>query len=318
MSPRTFLLVLLVLGTTDGCERPPPAAPVQTAPSLRPTALHDWTAEPAVAEPERTAAGPRVLSAAPNVTETCCALGLIEGLVGRTRYCNYPPDVLTVPSIGALNDLNVETLVSLRPELVILSGTSRALATRLDALGLRYEAVPDVTLADLFAATARIGEWCGRPETARRLVGAIQDDLARVEVRYRGRLRARVLLLLAPLPDPPTQVQVAGPGSFYDDLLRRAGHANVAAPARDPFPRLALEFILHADPDVIIELAADADMRPGGDDEARRVWSQVGPLKAVQAGRIHVLRGPQHFVLGPRIALTFDALCATIAGQRHE
>jgi ABC-type Fe3+-hydroxamate transport system substrate-binding protein len=108
---------------------------------------------------------------------------------------------------------------------------------------------------------------------------------------------------------------VAGPGSFYDDLLTRAGHRNVAETAGRPFAPLSLEFIVQADPDVIIELVAEAQLRPDGDAEARHVWAQLGPLTAVRQERVHVLRGHQHLILGPRVAHTFEALCRIIAGQ---
>jgi ABC-type Fe3+-hydroxamate transport system substrate-binding protein len=84
------------------------------------------------------------------------------------------------------------------------------------------------------------------------------------------------------------------------------------------FAPLSLEFIARSDPDVIIELDPDGRQRPHGDADALRVWAKVGPLRAVGAGRVHVLTGSQHYVLGPRIALTYHALCRAIAGKDHD
>lgn len=277
----------------------------------------DWVVTPPIDDAERDRPCPRLLSAAPNVTEVCCALGLVDCLVGRTRYCDHPPAVRGVPSIGALNDLNVEVLLSLKPELILVSGHSRAVTERLARLELRYEPVPDTTLADLFTAIHRIGELTNRPASATRLVTAVRADLDTVTSRWRGRPPVRVLIVAAPLPTPPTPPTAAGPGSFYDDLLRRGGHANVADTGR-PFAPLSLEFILRADPDVIIELVPDEKARPRGDANARAAWAQVGPLKAVRTGRVHALIGGQHFVLGPRIAQTYDALCRAVAEPGHE
>lgn len=317
MKARAFIagLCAVFAAVSAGCTRPP-AAPPTTRAAV--STLRDWVIDPPVADSERAASCPRLLSAAPNITEICCALGLAEHLVGRTRYCVYPPAIAQVRSIGALNDLNVETLLEIRPELIIVSGASRAIADRLTRLGLRYEAVPDWTLPDLFTSIERIGGLTGRPQTAARLMDGIRADLDTVAARYHAMHSDRVLLLTGPLADPPTPPDAAGPGSFYDDLLRRAGHTNVVAAGGGAFAPVALEFVLRSDPDVIIALAPDAAQRPAGDADALRAWAKAGPLRAVTARRVHVLIGPQHFELGPRIAQTFEAICRIIANEHHE
>jgi iron complex transport system substrate-binding protein len=259
------------------------------------------------------AASLRLLSAAPNVTEICCALGLESSLVGRTRYCTYPPSVAAVPSIGALNDLNPEALVRLAPDLVLVSGTSRAITERLARLGLHYEAIPDTSLADLYGGIERIGDLAHRQEPATRLVAKLRAELRAVAARYADTPRARVLILTAPLADPPARLDAAGPGSFYDDLVRLAGHRNVLDSPAGAFPTVALEFVLRADPGVIIELAPEPTLRAAGDTDALRAWAKVGALEAVTERRVHVLVGYKYFVLGPRIAEVFEALCECIA-----
>lgn len=281
-------------------------------------ALRDWVAKPAVEDAERTTPCPRIISAAPNLTEICCALGLADCLVGRTRYCTYPPAVADVPSIGALNEINAEVLVGLAPELILVAGASRNITDRLQLLGLRFETLPDTSLADLFTSIKQLGPLVNRPQTAAQLAENVRADLQRVAERYEDVPRARVLLVIGPLASPPAPPFAAGPGSFYDDLLQRAGHDNIAAAAARPFAPLTLEFIAETDPDVIIELARADTMRTGGDDEAVAAWDGIAGLTAVAERRVHVLRGAQHGILGPRIAQTFEALCTTIAGRAHE
>jgi iron complex transport system substrate-binding protein len=312
------LLPLVILAVVS-CERtPPPPRPAPVAASFPSSDLRDWTREPLIDPSEQAPVKLRIVSAAPNVTEICCALGLRSALVGRTRYCDYPPEVQSVPAIGALIDVNVEVLLELRPDLILVSGTSRAQSDRFAALNLRFEPVPDDRLDDLFVAIRRIGELTGRTRTAERLCAGINRDLARVTARFAEQPSRRVLLLIGTLSDPPRPPYVAGPGSFYDDLLKHAGHENVVADVGGAFAPLSLEFILRSDPDVIIELDADGKAIPGGDADARRIWAKVGRLRAVENNRVHVLTGSQHFLLGPRIALTYDALCRTIAENEHE
>ncbi|MFQ5807618.1 MAG: ABC transporter substrate-binding protein [Phycisphaerae bacterium] len=280
--------------------------------------LHDWVRHPLVDETARDAAALRIVSAAPSVTEICCALGLRAALIGRTRYCDYPPEIEKVPTIGALIDVNVEALLELRPDLILVSGDSRAQSDRFASAGLRFESIPDAKLSDLFAGIRRVGQLTDRKRTAAQLCQAIESDLAAVSACSANVAPARVLLLTGTLADPPRPPYVAGPGSFYDDLLKRAGHANVVGGKQAAFAPLSLEFIVRADPEVIIELDPDGHERPNGDADALRVWAKVGALRAVNTGRVHVLTGPEHYLLGPRIAFTYDALCRAIAGKNHD
>lgn len=309
-------VVAMLLATVAGCERRPTGKDSsQTHAPDSTSALQDRVAHPQIAAAERDARPLRILSTAPNVTEVCCALGLAGQLVGRTRYCAHPPAVRDVPTVGDLYNLNLEVLLAIKPDLILISGRSRAISDRLEQLGLQHESLPDASLQDLFGAIELAGELTGRPATAGELIAGIRADLESVRRRFTSGPSRHVLLSIGPLPDPPQEAFVAGPGSFYDDLLRLAGHENVAQAAGRPFSPMSLEYVAQADPDVIIELAADLATRPQADEDARRVWSQIGPLKAVRDRRVHVLVGQQHLIPGPRIAMTFEALCKTIAGE---
>ena len=324
MTPRRHIAVSItllcgLLCASLNCNRPSPtqtqpsSPPPTTQPASSATALKDWVAHPSVDPAEKNVPAPRIVSAAPNVTEICCALGLRDALVGRTRYCDYPPGIESVTSIGALIDVNVEALLELHPDLILIAGTSRAQMERFTSLGLRVESVPDFRVEDLFVAIRLIGDLTARPKTADTLCANIEADLDRVTQSHRDFHRRRILLCTAPLTDPPRPPLVAGPGSFYDDLLRRARLENIAPETQMPFAPLSLEFIIRADPDVIIELAPDDAQRPHGDADALQAWSNLGELKSVADHRVHVLIGNRYFLLGPRLPTTYEALCQSAA-----
>ncbi|MGE0480292.1 MAG: ABC transporter substrate-binding protein [Phycisphaerae bacterium] len=321
---RLLATVLIAAGLLVACDRtssdsppaatrPAPRLTTRPAASTAPAALEfrDWVRDPAVHPDEEDSPPMRIVSAAPSITEIACALGLRAYIVGRTRFCLYPPEVLDVPSIGALVDVNVEAVLALRPDLVLISGPSQALTERLKPLGLRLESVPDESLEDLFVAIGRIGEWTGRPRTARRLIQQVRSELDEATRRCRGETSPAVLMVTGTLADPPTPPFVAGPRSFYDDLLRRMGARNAAAAGR-AFGPLSLEYIVNADPDVIVELDPDGSARAGGDADARRVWAKVGVLRAVRTQRVHVLTGPLYYLNSPRVATVYWELCRAV------
>lgn len=303
-----FLSALALL--LPGCN--PRGPQPSNSPPIAVLALNDWVLEGEKRPSSPAADAPRrIVSAAPRITEILCALGMRGALVGRTRYCTYPPDIAEVADIGDLAGLNVERLIELKPDLILVSGTSRAQSDRLAPLGIRIESLPDRTLDELFASITKVDEIL-HTGNGDRLIANIKADLEAVDRAYRLS-RRKVLLLIGTLADPPSPPFVAGPGSFYDELLHRAGLENAATEAGKAFGSLSLEYILKADPDVIIELDPDGRSRPAGDADALRTWTQVGPLRAVIQRRVRVLRGPQHYLVGPRIAETYAAICEAVA-----
>src|SRR5208282_6923855 len=86
---------------------------------------------------ERASIALRVVSLSPSTTEALVAVGARDALVGRSRYCDFPPDVLSVPVVGGFVDPNFEAIVALRPDLVIgARGPAGAqVAERLGPLG---------------------------------------------------------------------------------------------------------------------------------------------------------------------------------------
>lgn len=301
---RWALLGLVLALYQAGCDSSVPGArlaasqPVEGNPVL----------SPVVDESERTSPPMRIVSAAPNITEICCALGLRDELVGRTDYCVYPPGIEQVESIGSLIKVNAEALLALRAELVLVSGASRFQTERLEALHIPFVSTPDTRLDDLYEAITIIGGRTGRPRTAAALCERLKREIEAALREGEAARGVRALVTLGVMSDPPRPPFVAGPGSFYDDILSRAGVVNVAAGVDSAFSQLSLEYIVRADPDVIIELDDDSGARPLGDADALAAWARVPGLTAVSRGRVHTLTGGRHYRLGPRLPVTIRAL----------
>jgi hypothetical protein len=71
-------------------------------------------------------------------------------------------------------------------------------------------------------------------------------------------------------------------------------------------------------PEVICALVGAGHAGRAGDADAVSAWTRLGPLRAVTTRRIHVLAGQQHFIPGPRVAQTFEAMCRKIGGSPDE
>ncbi len=239
----------------------------------------------------------RVLTLSPSMTETVCALGACSRLVGTDRYSNWPASVLALPKLGGLDDAQIERIVALKPDLVLAATSTRAVE-RLESLGLRVLALEPRNLADTRGVVDRValalGDATAGAALWRQLSLRIEAAAARVPARWRGQ---SVYFEVASVP------YAAGASSFIGELLARLGLANIVPAAMGPFPQLSPEFVLRAQPQLVMASStnlAEMPVRPG--------WGQ---LRALQSGaRCGFAPAPYDALMraGPRLAEAAEAV----------
>jgi iron complex transport system substrate-binding protein len=246
-------------------------------------------------EPAPATAGEahRVVSLAPSTTEALFAIGAGDRVVGRSRYCDWPAEATKLPSVGGLEP-DLEAVLLLRPDLVV--GPNEAASSRLAAqLGARGVATwfPNTeSLASIDALLVGLGDRTGHPSEARRVAADLAAAENAVERSVGAQPRSRVLMVVDVAP-----IVAAGPGSFVNELITRAGGTNVVD-AGPPWPTLGFERLLELDPDVILDASA-------GQGGATRVtpdasgWSRV---RAVREGHVVPMHDQRVLRPGPRIA----------------
>lgn len=231
----------------------------------------------------------RIVSLLPSLAETVCALDQCQRLVGVDRYTNWPESVRKLPQVGGGLDPNIEAIVALRPDVVLMATSSRA-AARLESLGIPAVALEPKTHADVQRVLGKVGQLLGVPDAQRvwRATDAgVQAAAQSLSPQARG---ARVYFEVNPGPFG------AGPGSFIGETLTRLGARNILPDALGPFPKLNPEFVVRADPDLIMVSqggAADMARRPG--------WAG---LRALREGRVCEFNAAQRDILvrpGPRM-----------------
>jgi iron complex transport system substrate-binding protein len=232
----------------------------------------------------------RVVSLLPSLTETVCALGACERLVGVDTYSNQPASVKKLPHVGGGMDPNIEAIVALRPDLVLLAASTPALA-RLESLGLKVVALEPKTHADVQRTLQTLGQIWG-PANAIALWllidATFNQTAAGLPVTARG-LRVYV--------EVNSAHYAASESSFIGETLTRLGARNIVPASMGPFPKLNPEFIVRADPDVI--MVVDRDQ---GDMARRPGWAQ---MRVVRAGRVCTFTSTESDALvrpGPRMA----------------
>ena len=243
----------------------------------------------------------RIVSLLPSLAETVCALGECHRLVGVDRYTNWPESVRKLPQVGGGLDPNIEAVVALRPDVVLMATSSRA-AARLEALGIAVVALEPKTHADMQRVLGKVGQLLGVPDAQRvwRATDAgVQAAVQSLPPAARG---ARVYFEVNPGP------YGAGPGSFIGETLARLGARNILPATLGPFPKLNPEFVVRANPDLIMVGARSAEglaARPG--------WAS---MRALREQRLCVFSPEQSDVLirpGPRMAEAARLMAACLA-----
>jgi iron complex transport system substrate-binding protein len=204
----------------------------------------------------------RIVSLLPSLTETVCSLGACDRLVGTDRFSNWPDSVASLPKLGGIEDAQIERIVALKPD-VVLASTSARVTDRLESLGLKVLALESRDRADVKRTLTLLGQMLGAQKKAEQVWADIERDVgvaaARVPAGLRGK---RVYFEVDATP------YAAGPHSFIGETLAALGLANAIPPELGPFPKLNPEFVVRAQPDIVMAVKASvADMpsRPGWD-----------------------------------------------------
>ncbi|MFQ5960313.1 MAG: ABC transporter substrate-binding protein [Candidatus Methylomirabilales bacterium] len=235
----------------------------------------------------------RIISLAPSLTEILYALGAGDAVVGVTDYANYPSEVKTKPSVGGGINPNMEMIVTLKPDLVLISADANRWDTlsQLEQLQIPVYGVKPMGVEGVFTAIARIGEVVGRQHEAERVIIEMRRRMATVSQKVKNRPRPKVLY--AVWIDP---LIVAGRETVIHDLIQMAGGRNVVR--ESGFPRYSLEEVVVDAPDVIV-LALD-----GGVPEDREVLRRLPgwrEMRAVREGAVRVVDANLMNRPGPRI-----------------
>ena len=232
----------------------------------------------------------RIVSLLPSLAETVCALDQCQRLVGVDRYSVYPESLRKLPQVGGGLDPNVEAIVALRPDVVLMSRSSRA-GARLEALGIKVVALEPKTHADVQRVMLKVGQLLEVPD-AQRIWRAIDAGVSAAAQSLPAHARGvRVYFEVNQGP------YAASESSFIGETLTRLGARNVVPGALGPFPKLNPEFVVRANPDLIMigQRSVDAlQTRPG--------WQTI---RALREKRVCDFPADQADVLvrpGPRMA----------------
>ena len=251
------------------------------------------------------AAPARIISLVPSVTEILFAIGAQDRLVGVTDFCDYPAEARRKPHVGGMLAPSLEGMVSLKPELVVVTNAGNRQETfdQLERLRIPVYVVNPVTVADVLDLMGRLGRLTDRAEAADRAAAALRERVRAVSTRVESRRRPRVLYVL--WPDP---LIVPGRGSLVSELIALAGGESVTADGGEGYPRYSLEAALAHNPEIIVLASHGSERTPLSRDK----WERLQQVPAIAAGRLYTIDGNLTHRYGPRIVDGLERLARLI------
>ena len=244
----------------------------------------------------------RIISLAPSITETVFLLGLGVNLVGVSKFCDYPPEAISIAKVGGLVDPNLEVIARLKPDIVILFHEHDEVKKYLDRLSIEYLEVDHRRVSGILDSFEAIGRRCSVEQRADKVVDSLNAVVDSIRSSIKGKTAGKVLITFGRSfsGDKVEDTIAAGRGTYYDDLLRISGIENAYPNADIAYPRVSAEGLLGMNPSVIIELVEDLQSRHLKKDELLSDWAEMKGLSALENDRIYVLGGDYVVVPGPR------------------
>ena len=221
----------------------------------------------------------RIISLGPSITEQLYLLRAEDRLVGCTVYCNKPPRAKEKEKVGTVVEVNLEKIVSLKPDLVLATPlTNRKAIEKLKNLGIAVVVFPAAkTFIQICSQFLELGKFTGKEKQAEEIAKRVKSKAVTIKNAIENLRKPKVFIQIGAKP-----LFAATGASFVNDFIEFAGGINIAKEAKTGI--YSREQVLMKNPDVIII----ATMGIAGEKE-KGVWKRYKSLKAVEKNRIYII-----------------------------
>jgi iron complex transport system substrate-binding protein len=243
----------------------------------------------------------RIISTSPSITETLFELGLKDRVIAVTDFCKYPEEACRLPSIGGMLNPNMETVVSLTPDLIIHQAGNQRLLNNAKSVGIKTFEVRMGNLEEIFDSIKKLGVVLNCQEQANKLTLHLTTGIAFYQERLKSLPKKEVLLLLGDSSDPTRDLYAAGPGTFLNELLYLSGGNNIIRDSPARYPKLSKEHIIEKSPEIIIEAGPKSNLSQREIDRRIQGWNRFPTIKAVKKKQIYFIGADYILIPGPRL-----------------
>ena len=258
----------------------------------------------------------RIISLAPSNTEILFAIGAGQQVIGRDELSDYPETVLTLKSVGgSMGQYSTETILALEPDLVLAAELNPPeLVKTLEDLDLTvYYLENPLTLEELYSNIDSVAQLTGRQSEAEALIQSLKDRVTAVDEKIASADTHPTVFYELDSTDP-SKPWTAGPGSFIDLLVQRAGGQNIGSVLGSEWAQISLEELVVTDPEMILL----GDAMWGVTADALRARPGWDILSAVQNNRMYPFDDNLVSRPGPRLVDGLEQLAKLLHPELYE
>jgi len=250
----------------------------------------------------------RVVSLAPSVTETFHALDLLEKVAAVSRYDHFPYEVEKLPRIGGLFDPSIETILALKPSLVVGLPEHRETLEKLAKLAVNSLTVDHSSVSGILNSLTKIANTCGVNAAGIKTKLELSKRIDQLRGRA-GKIRPRVMVVIGSGGAANIKnLFISGSDGFYSELLRILGAENVYRQSTESLASLSAESLLTLNPEVIITITNSEETLGYDHEKIMREWQEFSGVQAVKNKRIYVLDKDYASIPGPRFVNLLEDL----------
>ena len=253
----------------------------------------------------------RVVALTASDCEILYALGAGDLLVGRGEYCDYPAEVLDVPSVQSGYDTNIEQIIALEPQVLLMSTMAQTeeQVQQLEAAGVHVVVSDAQDIEGTYTAINMIGELTGKQAEAASIIESMQKTFDEIRANA-GDGTKSVYFEVSPLQ---YGLWTAGSGTFMDEIATMLGLTNCFADVTG-WGEISEEQVLERNPDYIVTISMYYGEGPTPEEEilSRTGWENV---TAVKDGKILNLQNNELSRPGPRLADGAKAMYDFVYGE---
>ena len=240
----------------------------------------------------------RIVSTAPSITETLFKFGYGDRIVGVTDDCLFPEEVSKIETIGRVLNVNLEKVLSLRPDVVMVIDANHELIEKMRSLGLKVLSFDHSTINGFVASLPVIASECGKKPGLDEMISQYRKVIKEPEIQKKKR---KVMMVVGRDYHSGSikDIYLAGNDGFYSEIIKACGLENVYS-GELSYPKIQVEGIVSMNPDVIVDIITSKQFSPKDEKNLKSVWKVLKDVKAVQTNQVFIMNKNYWSIPGPR------------------
>jgi len=253
----------------------------------------------------------RIIALAPHIVENLYSAGAGQWIIGTVSYSDYPPEAKDIPRVGAISAFSIESILALKPDLVIAwpAGRSKSVIAKLESLGLTVYRSDLKKLQDIPKSIRDYGKLAGTSAIAERSATSFEHKLHSLQSHHpAGHDKIDVFYEVWHQP-----LQTLNGNHLISEIISLCGGHNIFSDQTAVAPTVGLESIILKDPDVIINSLESQEQ-----DAWKKDWSRYGQLQAVANHHLYHISADYIQRNTIRVLTGAERLCHILSGVRKQ